>query len=56
MWQELIPKKVGEGGGDAGKDADEAGFEGVYGAFGSVTVIDVGGNKLVYAPLLPSCG
>ena len=38
---------VGEGGRDAGEDAEEVGLECTDGTFGDVVVMDIGGHKLV---------
>ena len=40
MGGKLVPKKVGEGDGETGEDAEEVGFKGLDGALGGVAVMD----------------
>ena len=49
MREKLFPKEGGEGFGEAGKYAEEVGFEGSDGAFSGIVVMDVRGNELVCA-------
>ena len=41
LREQLVPKEVGEGAGEAGEDAEEVGFEGSNGTFGGVAAMDV---------------
>ena len=41
LGKKLVPKEVGEGAGEAGKDAEEVGFEGLDGELGDVATMDV---------------
>ena len=49
MKQKLVPKEVGEGFGEAGKDTEEVGFGSSDRALGGVAAMEVGGNELVDA-------
>ena len=41
LGKKRVPKEVGEGTGKTSEDADEVGFEGLDGALGDVTAMDV---------------
>ena len=41
LGEEFVPEVVGKGGVDAGKDYEEAGFEGTDGSFGGVAEVDI---------------
>ena len=47
LREELVSQVVGELGRYDGEDAEQVGFEGVYGTFGDVATVDIGGHKLV---------
>ena len=47
MREEIVSQIVGEGGRDAGEDAEEVGLECVDGTFSNVVAMDIGGHKLV---------